>query len=115
MMVELDSEYTEYARGLATWDRRIIEIVAIAGIAEADKLNLVCTFEPEPPGDIVGYFWIANLLVRDEYELLSQQQKLPQQADLGFRIGEAVFLAGGEILRELGEHTVLWPQEVDQP
>ena len=101
----------EYARGLAAWDRRIIEIVAIAGIVEADKVDLVCTFEPEPPGEIIGYFWIANLLVRDEYEQMPQEHKLPQQADLGFRIGEDVFLADGEILRELGEHTVLWSQE----
>lgn len=100
-----------YAAELAAWDRRIIEIVAIGALADADKLNLICTFEPEPPGDILGYFWIANLLVRDEYEQLSQHHKLPQQADLGFRIGEEVFLAGGEILKDLGEHTILWPQE----
>lgn len=101
----------EYARGLAVWDCRIIEIVAIASIVEADKFNLVFTFNPEPPGNIIGNIWIANLLVRDECEQLSQHLKLPPKADLGFRIGKNIFLPNGEILRDLGEHTLLWPQE----
>lgn len=101
----------QYAAELAEWDHRIIEIVAIGALADIDKLNLVCTFEPEPPGDIVGYFWIANLIVRDEFEQLSEYHDLHQKADLGFKLGRQIFLPDGEILKELGEHTILWPQE----
>ena len=101
----------EYAAEIANWDRRIIEIVALGTLGDADELNLICTFKPEPPGDIVGFFWIANLIVRDEFERLSEQVGLGTVADLGFRIGERAFLPDGEILSEIGDHTVLWPQE----
>ena len=101
----------EYAAELAEWDPRIVQIAAIGLLAETENVSLICTFEPEPPGDIIGFFWIANLLVRDEFEQLSQHHNLPTKADLGFTIGEDVFLAGGEILPGLGDHTVLWPQE----
>lgn len=90
-----------YAAELAQWDQYIVEIVAIGSLAETDKLDLVCTFEPDPVGDAAGFFRVVNLMVRDEYEQLSQRIGLERPVDLGFTIEEHVFLAGGEILSEV--------------
>jgi len=98
----------QYAAELARWDQRIIEIVAIGSFAETDKLNLVCTFVPEPVGDSAGFFWVVNLLVRDEYEQLSQLVGLDNPVDLGFKIGEDIYLPGGEIVKETEEQIRLW-------
>lgn len=100
----------QYAVELAAWDKRIVEIVAMGILAEADTLNLVCTFDPEPPGDIIGFFWVANLVVRDEFERLSQQVGLQQPVDLGFKIGKDIYLPGGEVIRESKEQTILWSE-----
>ncbi|HEY59192.1 MAG TPA: DUF2958 domain-containing protein [Anaerolineae bacterium] len=107
---ELNIEQAKrYAAELAQWDQRIIEIVAVGSLADNKKLDLVCTFDPEPAGDATGFFWVTNLLARDEYEQLSQRIGLEHSVDLGFRIGEDIHLPGGEIVRESGEQTRLWP------
>jgi len=95
------------AAQLAAWDRRIFEIAAIKkDEKESDSLNLICSFEPEPASDTIGYFWIANLLVRMEFEDLKERHAV----DLGFKIGGQVFLPNGKSLRGLRDHIVLWPE-----
>jgi hypothetical protein len=89
---------------LAGWDTRILEVAGITGEREK-KLNLIFRFEPDPPGDVVGFFWIANLLTRIDFERLEIQQPF----DLGFRIGEQVFLSDGHILKQNTSQVILWP------
>lgn len=94
----------QLAAQLASWDTRILEVAGIKGDQEKN-LNLICRFEPEPAGDAVGFFWIANLLTRIEIEELDIQEPF----DLGFRIGEQVFLPDGQILKPDTNQVVLWP------
>jgi len=99
------------AAQLARWDNRITQIAAIGNLSEDDiSINLVCSFEPEPSGDEVGFFWIANLLTRIEFERLDEQLAVPFAYGLGFKIGEQVFLQNGERLKEPQNYTVLWPE-----
>lgn len=90
---------------LAKWDKRIGEIGAIPDAEEGEtKVNLICQFNPEPLNDSAGFFWIANLLTRMEFEGL----KMETPFDLGFTIGREVFLPNGKIFRNSGDHIVLW-------
>jgi hypothetical protein len=99
-------ESKHLAAQLAAWDSRIAQIAIINEIADGDtKLDLVCTFEPEPDDDVTGYFWIANLLMRIDFERLS----IPFTYELGFQIGEQVFLPKGEIVKKPKDYIVLWP------
>lgn len=95
----------EVATFLAKWDKRIGEIGAIPDAGEGEtKVNLICWFDPEPLNDSAGFFWIANLLTRMEFEGL----KMETPFDLGFTIGGEVFLPNGKIFRNKGDHMVLW-------
>ena len=99
------------AAQLAAWDTRIVQIATIGEITdEQTKLDLVCSFEPEPDSDATGFFWIVNLLTRIEFEHLDERLAIPFAYSLGFNIGEQVFLPDGEILREPKEYTILWPE-----
>ena len=96
------------AAQLAAWDTRIAQIAIINEIADNDtKLGLVCSFEPKPDDDVTGYFWIANLLTRIDFEDLS----IPFDYVLSFEMGEQVFLPNGEIVKKPKEHIVLWPSQ----
>lgn len=99
----------ELAAQFAKWDKRIEEIVAIPDAKHAGtKVDLICRFDPQPLNDSAGFFWIANLLTRMEFEALDERLRIVHSFDLGFEIGEQVFLPDGNILRSLGEHTVIW-------
>ena len=99
------------AAQLAEWDNRIVEItVAKNPTNEAPGLELVCSFDPEPDSDTTGFFWIANLLIRMDFEALDERLEIQDPLDLGFRIGEQVFLPNGEILRATEAQPVLWPE-----
>lgn len=104
LMVEEIDQARQLAAQLAVWDTRILEVAGIMGEREK-KLNLICRFEPEPAGDVVGFFWIANLLTRIEFESLDIQQSF----DLGFRVGEQIFLPDGQILKPNINQVILWP------
>jgi hypothetical protein len=98
------------AAQLAAWDTRIVQIAAIGEITdEQTRLDLVCSFEPEPDSDEVGFFWIVNLLTRIEFEHLDERLAVPFAYGLGFRMGEKVFLPNKERLKEPQDYTVLWP------
>ena len=104
-----------FANQLADWDIRIVEISAIGSLSpeemeEDSTIDLVCTFDPEPPGDSSGYFSVINLALRDDHEGVSEKMGIQQQIDLGFHLDGKVYLASGEILADLGEHIVLWTQ-----
>jgi hypothetical protein len=100
------------AAQLAAWDSRIAQIAIINEIADDDtKLDLVCSFEPEPDDDATGYFWIANLLMRIDFEDLDERLAIPFAYDLSFRMGEQVFLPNGEILNKTKDRIVLWPSQ----
>lgn len=103
----------QLAGHLAQWDKRIVEIAAIQDSLDAyeDKLDLICRFDPEPEGDTTGFFWIAVLLTRMEMETLDELLGICQPFDLGFRLGEQVFLPNGKILGTMGDHIVLWPND----
>jgi hypothetical protein len=78
--------------------------------SSGNVLDLILHFEPEPPGDASGFFWIANLLTRGEFEHLDEKLGIQQPFDLGFRIGDQVFLPNGKILPEGTDQVVLWPK-----
>jgi len=100
------------AAQLATLDSRITQIAIINQLVEDNtKLDLVCCFEPEPDDDTTGYFWIANLLLRIDFEGLDERQALPFTYELGFQMGEKVFLPNGKTLEKTQAHTVLWPDK----
>lgn len=113
-MSEELSMVKQYAAQLAEWDKRIVGIVGMqtSGKGEGmqeEKLDLICAFAPEPPGGIIGFFWIANLLTRIEAESLDERLDVQQPFELGFRIGEQVFLPDGQILKVEANPIVLWP------
>jgi hypothetical protein len=107
-MSELDLEKSrQLAARLAEWDKRIVEIVItenLQGRGQNEKTELICVFDPEPQSDAVGYFWIANLLTRMEFEDL----EVDMPFDLGFTIGREVFSPNGEIHKDKGDHIILW-------
>ncbi|KAA3642035.1 MAG: hypothetical protein DWQ07_25915 [Chloroflexi bacterium] len=101
----------EYANKLKEWDSNIVEVIAIAVLAEArnEKIDLVCKFDPEPEGNVIGFFWIANLIVRDEFEDLSKTLGIDRKFDIGLQIGNTIYLPQGDTLKP-GEYIQLWPQ-----
>lgn len=107
-MSEVMDKARQFAAQLAGWDTRITEVEGMAG-TENENLNVICRFVPDPPGDVVGFFWIANLLTRAEFESLDERLDIQQPFDLGFRIGDQVFLPNGQILRAGTDQIVLWP------
>ena len=110
-MIELGEDIEKsklLAAQLAAWDPRIKQITILEKADDA-KLDLICSFEPEPESDTNGFFWIANLITHIEFERLDERLVVPFAYELGFRIGEQVFLPNGEILRKPEDHLVLWP------
>lgn len=107
-----NAQIAEYVKVLKTWDDRIVEVFAIAILTATthDKLTLVCRFEPEPPSDVVGFFWLANLIVRDEFEESSKSLGLDMPIDLGLQLGSSIHLPGGEVINPAG-YIKLWPPD----
>jgi hypothetical protein len=103
----------QLASHLAAWDKRIVEIAAIQEREEngEDKIELICHFDPEPQGDAQGFFWIAVLLTRMEMETLDELLGICQPFDLGFKLGEEVFLPNGKILNKIRDPIVLWTHD----
>lgn len=101
----------EYANKLKEWDSNIVEVIAIAALSKArnDQIDLVCKFDPEPEGNVIGFFWIANLIVRDEFEDLSKILGIDRKFDIGLQIGNTIHLPQGDTLKH-GEYIQLWPQ-----
>ena len=101
----------EYANKLKEWDSNIVEVIAIAALSEErkEKIDLVCKFDPEPVGNVLGFFWIANLIVRDEFEDLSKSLGIDRKFDIGLQIGNTIHLPQGDTLKQ-GEYIQLWPQ-----
>jgi hypothetical protein len=98
------------AAQLAAWDRRIFEISTIKkDEKESVTFNLVFSFEPEPTCDTVGYFWVANLLTRMEFEGLADHSKTDTLVDLSFRIGEQIFSPDRKSSKGSRDYVVLWP------
>lgn len=108
----------QFASQLAEWDDHLIEVFALEEIeatsSEDEKLTLICTFDPEPANDSVGFFWVVNLLVRSKYEDLKESLELRHPIDLGLRMGENVFLPGGDIVNLPNECTIIWPDHAEQ-
>jgi hypothetical protein len=103
----------QYAAQLAAWDGRIAEIQGIQDPIKGERnqeehLELICIFDPEPQGDIVGSFWIANLLTRIEVANLDERLDLQEPFELGFKIGRQTFLPNGQIVETKGDPIVLW-------
>lgn len=104
-----------FAEQLALWDKRIIEIVAIGGLARGeltkqDAIQLVCAFHPEPQDQNQGYFSIANLMVRDEFEKISERLNITHSIDLGFRMQSKIYLPNGNIQDTPDKQITVWPQ-----
>ena len=103
----------QFAAQLAELDQSIVEISAVREPSAIDtdqlkNLDLICSFDPEPDSDIVGFFWIANLLTRIEFEELDERLAFPFEYSLALKIGEQVFLPNGETLNKTQGTTVLW-------
>lgn len=109
----LMTKVKRFASQLAEWDSHLIEVFALKEIeataAKREKLTMICTFDPEPANDSVGFFWVVNLLVRSDYEGLRESIGLAHSIDLGLRMGEDVFLPGGGVLSLPDECIILWP------
>jgi len=104
-----------FAEHLALWDKRIIEIVAIDGLARGklanqERIQLVCVFHPEPQDQSQGSFAIANLMVRDEFEQVSKQLEITHSINLGFRMRSKVYLPNGNVQDTPGDQITVWPQ-----
>jgi len=96
----------QVAAQMAEWDARIVEVTGWEG---EGKRNLILHFEPEPTDDAIGFFWIVNLMTRSEFESLDERLDIQQPFDLGFKIGEQVFLPNGNIQKAGRDQVVLWP------
>ena len=112
-MMQIRNKVERFAAQLASWDKRIIEIIAIGSLANGDLLpeeiiELVCTFEPEPTDDSQGFFTIVNLLARDENEHISEKLDISNTIDLGFKIGEKIYLPNGVIRASPENRMTLW-------
>jgi len=110
---------TRFASQLAEWDNHLIEVFSLEEIDEAtldrEKLTLICTFDPEPANDSVGFFWVLNLLVRSKFEDLVEDIGLEHHPiDLGLRLGKNVFLPGGDVLSLPDECAIIWPNYEEQ-
>ena len=98
------------AAQLASWDRHISQIAILPALTEeTTRLDMICSFEPEPDSDSTGFFLIANLLTRIEFERFDERLGVPFAYELGFKIGEQVFLPNGKVLREPQNYYVVWP------
>ena len=104
-----------FAEQLAQWDKRIVEIVGIGNIAKGtlsadDVILLVCTFNPSPEYDSEAFFSIANLLVRADDEQVYEKLSITHGIDLGFRMGNKIFLPNGITLLPPKDQITVWPQ-----
>ena len=77
-----------------------------------NKIELVCTFDPEPTGDNHGYISVFGLLFRADHEKLAERFGLEQSIDLGFKLGNKTFMPDGKIIDDLGDHVILWPESI---
>ena len=100
-----------FAAELAQWDNRINKIVSLEHSDENEKLDLVISFDPEPEGDAVGFFWIVNLLQRDAHERFSEQMGITNLVNLGFRIGDEFHFPNGKIIKDRAEKINLWSND----
>ena len=104
-----------FAEQLTLWNKQIVEIAMIGNPPEAATSNeeailLACTFDPEPKDSSEGFFSIANLLVRNDYEHGSEKLGITNPIDLGIKMGGKLHLPDGSI-RELSKDEILvWPR-----
>jgi hypothetical protein len=112
---ETISKFGLFAQELARWDNRIVEILAMKDLNQhgEEKLDLVCTFNPEPESDTVGFFWTVNLLTRMEFEALDERLGINEPFEMAFKIGQQVFLPNGKILNTIENPIVLWPEHAE--
>ncbi len=108
-----------FAEQLATWDKRIIRIIAVGGLAgdvlpPEEVIQLVCTFCPEPSSDSQGFFAVINLLLRDDFEGASAGLDIRQSIDLGFEMDDEVHLPNGVIFETPKNPQIIWPH-YDEP
>ena len=105
-----------FAEILASWDHRIIEIVAIKNRSSDEqtnkdgKIQLICSFNPEPLSDNSGYVSIINLMLRDDHEGVSDRLGLPSPVDFGFNLDDMIYLPNGEIIEKPDDGLLLWSQ-----
>ncbi|SRR5258706_2732855 len=100
---------------IAKWDKRIIEITTQGDLVNIDVASkivipLICTFAPEPRNDSEGYFSIANLIGRTQYEKAEERLGLTHLIDLGFKLNGKMYLPNGKALEIPEEQIILWPQ-----
>src|SRR5688572_12043024 len=104
-----------FGERLAQWDKRIIEIIAVGDLAKGvvpptSPIQLICSFYPEPMDSSVGFFTTLNLLMRDDFEHVSEQLGITNPIDLGFKMGDKVYLPNGVVLNTPSEQIMVWPQ-----
>jgi len=102
-----------FATQLAAWDRDIVEVIVLPNSddetpKDVDKIDLVCTFDPEPMGENQGYIRVINLAIRDDHEGVSEKMGITQFIDLGFVMKNEIHLANGEIMEKPEDSVVLW-------
>ena len=106
-------KFRKFAARLAEWDQDIVEIIAIQDPVEEEsdksvKINLVFRFDPEPLGNHHACLRVINLLLRDEYEKVSQGLGIDQLFAFGFVMNCEVFLPQGKTMYSLEDGMILW-------
>jgi len=104
-----------FGEKLAQWDSRIVEIIAVGDLAKGissptSPIQLVCTFQPEPQDTSAGFFTTLNLLMRDDFEHVSERLGITNSIELGFKMGNKVYLPDGAILDIPDDKVMIWPQ-----
>lgn len=117
-IAQLRGKVGRFAEQLATWDKRIVEIVAIGSLtkdalAPEEVIELICAFQPEPNGESNGFFTLINLLARDEYEHASENLGISNPIDLGFVMGGKVYMPNGAITKSPAGLITVWEHNHD--
>lgn len=112
-MMQMRNKAELFAEQLASWDKRIIEIIAIGSLTKEqilpeEVIELVCALDPEPDNDSCGFFALVNLLARDEYEHLSEKLDIPNPIDLGFVMRGRVYMPNGIVTEPPNNPITLW-------
>lgn len=71
-------------------------------------IELVCALNPEPNDTSYGFFSLVNLLVRDDYEHISEKLGITNSIDLGFVMGGKVYMPNGVVTAPPTNPITLW-------
>lgn len=103
----------EFAALLAEWTQNIVEVFAIGDLAEEyieprDQAILVCVFEPESSYEGFGFGSVFHLQMQDDEGKVSNAIGFENPYDLGFVIGDSIYLPDGSVIGMGDKRLTLW-------